>query len=419
MLIRVCLLCLTQILCVAVAYSDDRPDWSRELFIAPDSIDAIYVQAIGSQDGSTTDGFALSQSAAPLLPAANPLGDNARSAPIEVLRKSGDAVTTTAGHFVRQDSCLQLALESQVDTDGIPAGTLLILGRHRTKSATRFEIHLPGPSQSVSKSVLAHFGLTSDQVRAGCAGLDTAVQFKADPAPSRALTQFLPEFDRLEDEGFVPTQRRGSTGVGYTLESLLEIPENNIQAGDFLGMEIKAHRDSEFRATSSRRMNLFLKEPTWIDGLSHRSRIPKYGYVDDNGRLALYSTVTSRENSHKLSARVDREKERVWLQYRGEPVAYWTFEILSGRLQEKLLETVFVGATTRGTGEREEFHYDSVLYCRDPSVDRFVSLLERGEVVIEMRMHLKPEGSARNHGTAFRVRQNRIPQLYAVTVQCR
>jgi hypothetical protein len=166
-------------------------------------------------------------------------------------------------------------------------------------------------------------------------------------------------------------------------------------------------------------MNLFLKEPQWTDGLSHRTRIPKYGYVDGNGRRALYSTVTSKVNSHGLSVRVDREQRRVWLEFRGQSVAYWTFEILADRLQEKLRETAFVQAATRGTGGGEQFHFNSVLYCSDPSVEPFLSLLERREVVVEMRMHLKPEGSARNHGTAFRVMQDQIPQLYAITVQCR
>ena len=42
--------------------------------------------------------------------------------------------------------------------------------------------------------------------------------------------------------GFVKTMRRGPTGVGYTLEALLGIGENNISSPDIEDIEVKAHR---------------------------------------------------------------------------------------------------------------------------------------------------------------------------------
>lgn len=391
-------------------------DWRHAVLLEPDRVDAIYFQVLSSRDATHSE-FVLAEPAVEFLPE----NSAAKEAAIRsvAVRLDDSKVSSQPARFVQTTERLKLSFDRAVRFGQAPGGSLLLLVRlQSTPPGDEFECHLLRPESSHFEDVLSHFGLSPDQLRVGDSGLDT-VCGKSSSRPSVALQKFLPEFDRLHSLGFVATQRSGSTGIGYTLESLLGIEENNLQVGDFYGMELKAHRDSEFKSNSSRRMNLFLKEPQWIDGLSHRSRVPKYGYVDDNGRLALYSTVTSRENSHGLSARVDRERERVWLQFRGEPVAYWSFETLGGRLAEKLNETAFVGATTRGTGKTEEFHYNSVLYCRDPSVQPFVDLLERREVVIEMRMHLKPDGAARNHGTAFRVHQNRIPQLYAITVQCR
>ena len=238
-------------------------------------------------------------------------------------------------------------------------------------------------------------------------------------ALSPALTAFLDRFDELSARGFVPTLRSGSTGIGYTLETMLDIEENNSPGGDFLGMELKAYRDDDLRMDDSEKMNLFLKEPAWIDGLKHSDRVKQYGYVDDNGRQALYSTVQIKQNSHGFAFRVAQNEDRVYMQFNNEDIAFWTFEILATRLNEKHSEAVFVAAHSRGEGKQEEFHYYAVTWCREPSVDVFVKLIESGDVMLELRMHVKPNGSVRNHGSAFRIKQNRIPKLYATTLQVR
>lgn len=238
-------------------------------------------------------------------------------------------------------------------------------------------------------------------------------------AHSSPIDELLVAFDRISARGFVMTQRAGSTGIGYTFESLLNIKENNFPLGDFRGIELKTHRGSDLSSLGSKKMNLFLKEPTWVDGLAHRNRIPTYGYKDDNGRIALYSTVTAKQNSHGLSLRTNRDKARIELLFNGRIVAYWTFEILAHRLQEKLRETVFVGAEARGRGRDEEFHYRTVLYCQEPSIDSLSSLIDSRDVMVEMRMHIREDGSARNHGTAFRVRQDKLDRLFARTIRLR
>lgn len=297
---------------------------------------------------------------------------------------------------------------------------LLLLARYRRadpKKQAAVECHAFGAKEFWSAVILEHFGLTPDDIRPGVFGLDSdwnPKQLNWDAAP---LKQFLVKFDKVSAKRFTPTLRSGSTGIGYTLETLLDIKENNNPQGDFLGIELKSHRGDDFSTSSSKKMNLFLKEPRWLDGLSHKERIPKYGYVDDNGRTALYSTATSRENSHGLKL-IPAERE-VFLAHKGEKVATWDHEILAGRLQEKLKETIFVGAETRGSGRSEEFHFQTALYCREPSARRLADLIATGEAMVEMRMHIKESGSARNHGTAFRIRQNSLPQLYRMIVLCR
>lgn len=241
----------------------------------------------------------------------------------------------------------------------------------------------------------------------------------AEPPNSKALSEFLKRFDSLTERGFVKTLRPGSTGIGYTLETLLQIEENNSPGGDLLGMEIKAYRDSESKFDDHEKMNLFLKEPEWLDGLKSADRIKTYGYIDDNGRQAWYQSVTVNVNKNGLRLAVDHDNKRVLFLRHDKTIGQWPFDTLEKRLLEKHSETVFVAAESRGNGSEEEFYYRTVTYCASPSVKKLIKLIEEGDVVLELRMHVKETGGARNHGTAFRVRKHRLIDLYKVQQRCR
>ena len=88
--------------------------------------------------------------------------------------------------------------------------------------------------------------------------------------------------------GYVPSMRRGNTGIGYTLETMLGARENNLRAPDFGDMELKAHR----RGAASR-ITLF----TFNRGARktpQANAIRKYGYIDTNGRHSLYCLASPR-----------------------------------------------------------------------------------------------------------------------------
>lgn len=226
------------------------------------------------------------------------------------------------------------------------------------------------------------------------------------------LQEFLVQFDKVSARGFVKTLRPGDTGVGYTLEKLLKIPENNSPRGDFQGMEIKAYRDTETEFDDQDKMNLFLKEPEWLDGLTTAERIQEYGYKDPNGRQAWYLSVTSRRNEANLQLVVTGQGDVLELHRSDLPIARWSLEVLKQRLQEKHAHSVFVGAESRGQGTDEEFWYKTVTWCQEPSAKRLLELTASGDIIVELRMHLRPDGSARNHGTAFRIRKHKLQTLF-------
>lgn len=161
----------------------------------------------------------------------------------------------------------ELRLPDSAKTLNIPAKTILLLSRSRAStSRTRpeFDCSVIVPDRAADHElVLSHFGLSSGDALSGLFGIHSPWSPRGPPLRSLALRSFLARFDGIAAKQFVPTLRSGSTGIGYTFETLLDIPENNSPTGDFLGMEIKTHRGRDLDSLSTKKMNLFLKEPVW------------------------------------------------------------------------------------------------------------------------------------------------------------
>ena len=56
------------------------------------------------------------------------------------------------------------------------------------------------------------------------------------------LNEFITEFKKIKEQGWIKTHRSGPTGIGKTLEDLLGIPENNLDEPDFGDYELKSCR---------------------------------------------------------------------------------------------------------------------------------------------------------------------------------
>ena len=56
------------------------------------------------------------------------------------------------------------------------------------------------------------------------------------------LEEFRLRFINLKKSGFIPSLRKGPTGIGYTFETMFELDENNLKLPDIGDYELKAHR---------------------------------------------------------------------------------------------------------------------------------------------------------------------------------
>lgn len=218
------------------------------------------------------------------------------------------------------------------------------------------------------------------------------------------LDEFKMRFSKLRDKGFVKSLRRGSTGVGFTLETSLELSENNLALPDIENIEIKAHREG-----SHSPITLFtFNKKAWV--MPPLDAIKKYGSRDANGRLGLYYTMSLTPNSAGLLLTISEQEISVQ-HTTGTIIATWQLSELVKRFTQKMPALLLVSAHTEERDGVEYFHYYRARLMSETSQDLLAELFKTGVLLLDLRLH-DAETRARNHGTGFRIHEDNLVQLF-------
>jgi hypothetical protein len=161
-------------------------------------------------------------------------------------------------------------------------------------------------------------------------------------------------------------------------------------------------------------VSLFAKTPNWLAIEKGRGLLDAFGYFDEiRKRRALYCTITTTRNTLGWQLVLDPDAERIDVAHAGVPQVTYSIWTLEKRLLEKHPATLFVRAANRGEGAAEEFRYDEVTLCREPSMASFLDLMEDDFVGLDFTLSERPNGNTRDHGYLWRIREYRIVNLYA------
>ena len=211
------------------------------------------------------------------------------------------------------------------------------------------------------------------------------------------ISELKDKLSEINQMGYVVSKRKGNTGIGYTLETLLGLKENNLKTPDFENIELKSQRKG-----ASNPVTMFtFNKGVWK--IKQRELIEKYGYIDTNNRLSLYCKVNSRPNNQGLSMKVEKENVRLY-HLNGNLIAEWPGERLIDTFREKMPALVVVNADTRiNSDEKEEFWFNEAFYLTQPNEDNLLDLIRQDIIIVDVRMHLKENKAVRNHGTGFRI----------------
>ncbi len=80
---------------------------------------------------------------------------------------------------------------------------------------------------------------------------------------------------------------------------------------------------------------------------------------------------------------------------------------------EKFRNMLFIKYLEKQEGDAKYIKIDEAYFLSDFDFERFLTALERGEVMYELRLHGNKERISKNHGTGFRMFERNFPAVYS------
>jgi len=224
------------------------------------------------------------------------------------------------------------------------------------------------------------------------------------------LKDIIKKLEGLKERGFIQTIRKGPTGIGHLAEIELGLDETNVAIPDIGGrVEIKATR----KAVNSLITLFTFNRAVWK--IKQKEIIEKYGYIDEQGRKALYNIVNTKEpNTQGFYLVIDAVRNLIILRNINEEqnIAEWSTYVIVGKFMTKLDRLLLILADNKLENNTEYFHYNEAYILENPTAEQFLEAFSKNELLIDLRMHLKEKGGVRNHGTAFRISEKNLLDLY-------
>lgn len=235
-------------------------------------------------------------------------------------------------------------------------------------------------------------------------------------ASSAVAEELLSKLRRLAENGPLEAVCKGTTSIGRSVESALDIKINSAKGPDYRGViELKSGRSPI--VGSGTRATLFACVPDWTLSRCKSSKaiLDEFGYARD-GQFKLYCTVsTQRANSQGLMFEI--EEANRWLREKcvREPVrdvAVWRISTLEESLAAKHKETFWIKADARVKNGREFFSLRSVIHTKYPNIPQLGRMLGDGSVSMDHLIKRKPSGGAHEKGPLFKVTRPRLQELF-------
>ena len=236
--------------------------------------------------------------------------------------------------------------------------------------------------------------------------------------------KMIARFREVKSMGYIPSHRTSDTGIGKTFEDCVGVAENNINAPDLFGFEIKAHREN-----SSSYVTLFTKKPSFPNDANSVLNA-KFGtpYPNNPTLNSLHTSMFANKGNtymgkYSFQLCVDLEAKKILIQVSDlqsgnildKSVGY-TFEEIEETLKNKLENLFYVSAKRQKSGGTELFLFHKADVYMHPSIERFINLLQEGEIMYDIRIGSYKSGAnygkAHDHGSGFRILPQSLGKLF-------
>jgi len=245
----------------------------------------------------------------------------------------------------------------------------------------------------------------------------------------------IQELKAIKAKGWIPNARPGNQGgIGNTLEDLLGIEENNLPIPNAAEWELKCQRMNQSSLTT-----LFHMEPSpRALKIVPSIFLPLYGWKHDKAgskypdtEMSFRQTINGLSRTNRgFGITVDNKSKKILISFDANSVSdihkdwllsvekriglnelnpqpYWGFDDLYHKAGTKLLNCFYVKANVKKESGREHYSYEKIFMLEKFDCDKFIDAIENGTILIDFDAR-----AGHNHGTKFRMRQDKLPELY-------
>lgn len=221
------------------------------------------------------------------------------------------------------------------------------------------------------------------------------------------------KFNNIKSMGWIESHRSGDTGIGKTLEDLLDKKEDNKSDPDYKGIELKSQRS----ATSSM-ITLFTKSPEHPNQANTLLRT-EYGNENENNMKILHTTISAKDFNTHISGNdfkilIDKEKQKIKILIKkhstGEIIdgdIFWSFSGIEEKLSNKLSYVAYITADEKKEKGKTFFKFEKMKIITGLNMRKFINALEKGDILVDIRIGVynsgKNKGKTHDHGTGFRI----------------
>jgi len=245
----------------------------------------------------------------------------------------------------------------------------------------------------------------------------------------------IEKLKEIKAKGWICNARPGNAGgVGNTLEDLLGIKENNLPIPNAAEWELKCQRKDTSSLTTLFHMEPSPRAVKFVPAIL----LPKYGWkhqtIDDE--MSFRQTITGSSRSDRgFTVVVDRSTRKVLISFDSNsvdnrhsdwlksvkkrigleelnPQPYWGFDDLFHKAGTKLLNCFYIRAEVKREKNKECFWYKDILILQKFSLEGLLKGIENGFIYVDFDARTR-----HNHGTKFRLKQDKLPSLYEDAIE--
>lgn len=238
------------------------------------------------------------------------------------------------------------------------------------------------------------------------------------------LVSLQEKFESIKKRGWIENMRKGTTGIGYTFETLLGKEEESFPIPDYGSIEIKTrYRNSKYS------ISLFNATPDGDFLFPMKRLYDKFAFPQNNNKnfRVFYANIVANAytyagHNYRFKLIVDRDNKLIrviaFSKKTGiiNPNISWSFDFLKEKIERKLKYLALVKADAYNEFEKQYLNYYEINFYMLKNFETFLSLIEDGTIkVIFMLGCYKTgpkKGQMNNHGCSFDIEENDLEKLF-------